>query len=149
MFALSKAADRSHRDKTRVQMLAKMFPQLKVLCQLLMGPTLGFDTKQRNSFLIKLGVFYSKSKILTILFIVKYEKIILFDEFLVLLGPIISRFFACSNAEIFLKGCSLQSYLYNRSQLVKEVNCTESSLSVRVPWLRQSAKVERETEKRP
>ena len=36
--------------------------------------------------------FYNKSKILTILFIVKYEKITLFDEFLVLLGPIISSF---------------------------------------------------------
>ncbi len=60
-----------------------------------MGPTLGFDTKQRNSFLIKFGVFYYKSKILTLLFIVKYEKI----TFLVLLGPIISRFFACSNEE--------------------------------------------------
>ncbi len=43
--------------------------------------------------------FYNKSNILTILFIVKYEKITLFDEFLVLLGPIISRFFACSNEE--------------------------------------------------
>jgi hypothetical protein len=63
------------------------------------GPTLGFDTKQRNSFLIKFGVFNDKSKILTILFIVKYEKITLFDEFLVLLGPMISRFFACSNEE--------------------------------------------------
>jgi hypothetical protein len=62
-----------------------------------MGPTLDFDAKQRNSFLIKFGVFYNKSKILTILFIVKYEKITLFDEFLVLLGPIFSRFFACSN----------------------------------------------------
>ncbi len=41
--------------------------------------------------------FYNKSKILAILFIVKYEKITLFDEFLVLLGPIISKFFACSN----------------------------------------------------
>jgi hypothetical protein len=51
-----------------------------------MGPTLGFDTKQRNSFLIKFGVFYNKSKILTILYIVNYEKITLFDEFLVLLG---------------------------------------------------------------
>jgi hypothetical protein len=39
-----------------------------------MGPTLDFDTKQRNSFLIKFGVFYNKSKILTILIIVKYEK---------------------------------------------------------------------------
>jgi hypothetical protein len=66
-------------------MLAKMFPHLKVLCQLFMGPTLGFDMKQRNSFLIKF--FYNKSKILTILFIVKYEKITLFNEFLVLLGP--------------------------------------------------------------
>ncbi len=64
-----------------------------------MGPTLGFDTKRRNSFLIKSGILYNKSKILTILFIVKYEKITLFDEILVLLGPIISRFFACSNED--------------------------------------------------
>jgi hypothetical protein len=65
-----------------------------------MSPTLGFETKQRNSFLIKFGVFfYNKSKILTKLFIVKYEKITHFDEFLVLLGPIISRFLACSNVE--------------------------------------------------
>ncbi len=41
--------------------------------------------------------FYNESKILTILFAVKYEKITLFDEFLMLLGPIISRFIACSN----------------------------------------------------
>jgi hypothetical protein len=63
------------------------------------GPHSSFNTKQRNSFLIKFGVFDNKSKILTILFIVKYEKITLFDEFLVLLGLIISRFFACSNEE--------------------------------------------------
>ncbi len=42
-----------------------------------MGPTLDFDTKQRNSFLIKFGNFYNKNKILTILFIVNYEKITL------------------------------------------------------------------------
>ncbi len=30
---------------------------------------------------------------------VKYEKITLFDEFLVLLGPIICRLFTCSNEE--------------------------------------------------
>jgi hypothetical protein len=65
-------------------MPVKMFPHLKVLCLLFMGPTLGFDTKERNSFLIKFGVFYDKSKILTILFIAKHEKIMLFDEFLVL-----------------------------------------------------------------
>jgi hypothetical protein len=48
-----------HRDKTRVQM--PIFPHLKVKCQLFMGPTLGFDTKQRNSFLIKFGAFVVKS----------------------------------------------------------------------------------------
>jgi len=38
-------------------MPAKIFPHLKVKCQLFMGPTLGFDTKQRNRFLIKFSVF--------------------------------------------------------------------------------------------
>ncbi len=77
-----------HRDKTRVLMPAKMFPHLKLLCLLCMGLTLGFGTKQRNSFLIEFGGFFNnKSKILTILFIFKYEKITLLDEFLVLLGP--------------------------------------------------------------
>ncbi len=42
-----------------------------------MGPTLGSDTKQRNSFVIEFGAFYNKNKILTILFIVNYEKIAL------------------------------------------------------------------------
>ncbi len=66
-----------HRDKTRVQRPAKMFPHLKLLCLLFMDPTLGFDTKQRDCFLIKFGVFYNKKKILPLLFIVKYEKITL------------------------------------------------------------------------
>ncbi len=74
-------------------MPAKMFPHLKLLCLLFMGPTLGFDTKQRKSFLIQVGVFYNKSKILAILFIVKYLKIRLFGDLLVLLGPKISSFF--------------------------------------------------------
>jgi hypothetical protein len=47
------------RDKTRVQMPATIFPHLKVKCLLFMGPTIGFDTKQRNSFLIKFVVFYN------------------------------------------------------------------------------------------
>ncbi len=46
-------AQHSHRDMTIVQMPAKMFPHLKLLCWLFMGPALGFDTKQRNSFLIR------------------------------------------------------------------------------------------------
>ncbi len=64
----------THRDKTRVQMAAKMFPDLKLLCWLFMGPTFGFDTEQSNSFLIKFGVFFTTK---TILFIVKYEKVTL------------------------------------------------------------------------
>jgi hypothetical protein len=58
-------------------MLSKIFPHLKVKCLLFMGPTLGSDTKQRNSFVIEFGAFYNKNKILTILFIVNYEKIAL------------------------------------------------------------------------
>ncbi len=71
-------------------MLAKMFPHLKLICLLFMS--IGIDTKQTNNFLIIFGVFYDKSKILTILFIVKYEKITHFDEFLVLSGPISAGF---------------------------------------------------------
>jgi hypothetical protein len=96
-------------------MPAKMFPHLKLLCLLFMRPTLGFVTKQRNSFLIKFDVFYNKNKTLTILFIVKYEKITLFDEFLVLLGPIISSFLHFQMRKKINKnnkGCSLYSYLY-------------------------------------
>jgi hypothetical protein len=82
-------------------MLAKnvsSFESIMVSC--LWATTLGYDTKQRKSFLIKLGGFLNnKRKILTILFVVKYEKITLFNEFLVLLGAIISRFFARSNEE--------------------------------------------------
>ncbi len=94
-----------HRYKTRVQMPAKIFPHLKLKCQLFVGPTLGFDTKQRNSFLIKFGCFtiktryYSQSNM---------RKSHLNDEFLVLLGPIISWFFACANEEKISqnnKGC--------------------------------------------
>ena len=48
-----------HRDKTRVQTHAKMFPHLKLLCWLFMDPALGFDTKQQSSFLIKFGVFFT------------------------------------------------------------------------------------------
>jgi hypothetical protein len=51
-----------HRYKTRVQMGAKMSPHLQLLCWLFMGPTLGFDTKQRNSFLIKFGGFLQQKQ---------------------------------------------------------------------------------------
>ncbi len=88
-----------HRDKTRVQMAAKMFPHLKLLCLLFMCPS-WFWHKAKKQFLDQIWCFfYNKSKILKILFIVKYEKITLFDKFLALLRPIISRFFACSNEE--------------------------------------------------
>jgi hypothetical protein len=58
MYYLSKAVCcLYHRDKARMQMPAKMFPHLKLLCWLLLGPALGSDKKQRNSFLIKFSVF--------------------------------------------------------------------------------------------
>jgi hypothetical protein len=64
-----------------------------------MGPTLGFDTKQRNSFLIKFGAFLQlkqdSDNIINKLIMRKSH----FNEFLVLLGPIISRLFTCSNEE--------------------------------------------------
>jgi hypothetical protein len=50
-------------------------------------------------FLIKFGVFYNKNKILTILFIVKYEKSHNNEQFLVLWRPIISKFFVCLNED--------------------------------------------------
>jgi hypothetical protein len=49
--------DKLNRDKTRVQMSAKIFPHLKVKCKLYMGPTLGFDTMQRNSFFDQIWCF--------------------------------------------------------------------------------------------
>jgi len=46
-----------HRDKTRVQMPAKIFPHLKLKCYLFMDPTLGFDTKQKTSFFNQIWCF--------------------------------------------------------------------------------------------
>jgi hypothetical protein len=64
------------------------------------GPNSCSGRKAKKQFFDQIWCFfYNKSKILTILFKVKYEIIKLFDEFLVLLGPIISSFFACSNEE--------------------------------------------------
>ncbi len=74
---MAKFVGKIHRDKTTVQMPTKIFPHFKLKCKLFMGPTLDFKTKQRNSFLIKFGVFYHENKILTILFIVNYEQITL------------------------------------------------------------------------
>jgi hypothetical protein len=49
----------THRDKTRVHMPAKIFLQLKLKGWLFMGPTLGFDTKQRNSFLDQIWCLFT------------------------------------------------------------------------------------------
>ncbi len=94
----------THRDKTRLQMAAKKFPHLKVLCWLFMGPTFSFDTKQRNSFLIKSGLFTMKTIFWQYYSYLNMRKSHFNEEFLVLLGPIMSRFFVCSNEE---KGCML------------------------------------------
>ncbi len=53
-----------------------------------------FWYKAKKQFLDQIWCFfYNKNKNLTILIIVKYEKITFFDAFLVLSGPIISRVF--------------------------------------------------------
>jgi hypothetical protein len=57
------------------------------------GPTLGFDTKQRNSFMTIKTRFWQYYSYLNI------RKSHFNAEFLLLLGPIISTSFACSNEE--------------------------------------------------
>ncbi len=74
-------------------MAAKMFPHLKLLCWLFMVPTLGFDTKQRNSFCSNLVFFTIKTRFWQYYSLLNMRKSHLNEEFLVLLGPIISRFF--------------------------------------------------------
>jgi hypothetical protein len=73
--------------------------------------------------LIKFGVFYNKNKILTILFIVKFEKItLLIEQFLVLLGHIISRFLHVQMRGRKInqnnKACVLWSYLYGSTAVL-------------------------------
>jgi len=84
-----------HRDKTRVLMPAKMFPHLKLLCWQFLGPTLGFDTKQRNSFFDQIwcGFFTIKARFWQYYSLLNMRKLHFNDEFSVLLGTIISRFF--------------------------------------------------------
>ncbi len=85
-----------HGNKTRVQMPAKMLPAKMLL---FMGPTLGFDTKQRNIFFDQIWCTYNINNILTILFIVKYETITPFYEFFLCCWAHNQQFFACSNEE--------------------------------------------------
>jgi hypothetical protein len=81
-------------------MPAKMFPHLKLICVSCLWAQLLVLAQSKETVSWSNFVFFTiKKKILTILFMVKYEKITLFDEFLVLLGPIISRLFTCSNEE--------------------------------------------------
>ncbi len=42
-----------------IKQAAKIFPHLKLLCWLFMGPTLGFDKKQRNSFFDQIWCFFA------------------------------------------------------------------------------------------
>ncbi len=48
-----------HRDKTRVQMSAKKFPQLKVKCQLFMDPTLGLTQSNETVFFDQIWCFFT------------------------------------------------------------------------------------------
>jgi hypothetical protein len=88
------------RDKIRVADARKKVSSFEIFMFAIYGPHSWFLRKAKKQFLGQIGCFfYNKSKILTILFIVKYEKITHYDEFLVLLRPIISRFLAYSNEE--------------------------------------------------
>ncbi len=90
----------NHRDMTRVQMLAKMFNHFKLLCWLFMGPTLGFWHKAKKQFFWSNLVFFTiKTRFWQYYSYLNMRKSPFGVEFLVLLGPIISRFFACSNEE--------------------------------------------------
>jgi hypothetical protein len=97
-------------------MLAIFFSSIESIMSAVHGPHSWFGCKSKKQFLDLIWCFfYNKSKILNILLIVKYEKITLFIEFLVLLGPIISRFFAISNEEkrglaLFLSLCHTGSF---------------------------------------
>jgi hypothetical protein len=67
-----------HRDKTRVQMAAKMFPHFEVIMlAVYCSQFLVLTQSKETVFVIKFGIFYNTNKILTILVIVKYEKITL------------------------------------------------------------------------
>ncbi len=94
-----KSTSFTHRDKTRVKMPAKIFPRLNVKCYLFMGPTLGFDTEQRNSFWSNLFFLTIQTRFWQYYSQLIMTNSLLNDEFLVLLGPIIRRLFTCSNAE--------------------------------------------------
>jgi len=95
-----------NRDKTRVQIPTKNVSSFEIIML-----ALGFDTKQRNIFLIKFVFcfFTIKTRFSQYYSWINMRKSHFNDEFLVLLGPIISRFFACSNEEKNQnnKGCVL------------------------------------------
>ncbi len=84
---------RRHRDKPRVCTPAKNVSTFEInifYYFLFMDPTLGFDTKQRNSFLM--FFFTIKARFCQYYSSLNMRKITLFDQFLVLLGPIICMF---------------------------------------------------------
>ncbi len=91
----------SHGDKTIYSADAcKNVASFEIIVLAVYGSPLLVLTKSKETyFWSNLVGFYNKCKIVTILFLVNYEKITLIDKFLVLLGPIINRFFACWNEE--------------------------------------------------
>jgi hypothetical protein len=68
------------------------------------------------------------------------------DEFLVLLGPIISRFFACSNDEKNIKGC-IQISLFNETDHTKSISFYIKWRQVKTDWGVSGREGEREREK--
>ncbi len=65
----------SHRDKSRVQMPEKNVFSFEIVMLAVYGLHSWFwHIAKEKSFSIKFGVFYNNKKILTIFFIVKFEK---------------------------------------------------------------------------
>ncbi len=109
---INRALSPTHRDNFRVQMPANMFPHLKLLCLLFMGPTLGFD--KETGFFYQIWCFFTiKPKFWQYYSWLNMRKSH-FCWVLVLLGPIISRFLHVQMRKKINKnnkGCLL-SYLY-------------------------------------
>jgi hypothetical protein len=88
-----------HRDKTRVQMAAKCFLIWNYYVGCLRALLLALTQSKETVFWSNLVFFTIKSRFWQYYSWLNMRKSHVNDERLVLLGPIISRFFACSNEE--------------------------------------------------
>ncbi len=115
-----------HRDKPRVRTPAKMFPHLKLIYFIISvyGPHSYFWHKAKKQFLD--AVFTIKTKFWQYYFEWNMRKNTLFDQFLVLLGPIIC---------MFKWGKEIKSKHWNTRTLVLSLWCIQAAqiITIRVP----------------